>query len=134
MPDWSVLIPDVTLLQAVLWIVAVLVFIGVAIKLWPFISNAVAIVNALVALPAMAKQVSSIHHELHPNGGTSMNDALRRVETTTGELADTTGRLEIGVRGLYDQVADLAKTDERLAAADEQLRKDIENTQPKPKE
>ncbi|WP_100811801.1 hypothetical protein [Microbacterium sp. BR1] len=133
-PDWAVIIPDVTLLQGVLWIVAVVVLIGVVIKLWPFISNAVAIVNALVTLPSMAKQVSSIHHELHPNGGTSMNDSLRRVEAGVKRLDNTSDRLERGVKGLYQKVAALAEEDERLAAADEQLRKDIQDTQPNTKE
>lgn len=76
---------------------------------------------------ALADQVQTIHHQLNPNGGTSMNDSVRRVE-------ETTERLELGVRGLYDRVADLAATDDRLAAADEQLRKDLENTHPQPKD
>lgn len=134
MPDWEVLLGDITLLQAVLWIVAAAVFIGVVVKLWPFVRNAVAIVDALVALPAMAKQVKSIHHELHPNGGTSMKDALGRVEKGVERLDDTSDRLERGVRGLYEEVGALAAEDKRLAAADEQLRQDLDNTHPQPKD
>ncbi|GAA1915339.1 hypothetical protein GCM10009775_04770 [Microbacterium aoyamense] len=69
----------------------------------------------------LAKKVDGIYHELHPNGGTSMNDGLKRVENTTE-------RLELGVRGLYDRVAELTDSDEQLRAADAKLRADLEST------
>lgn len=133
-PDWlSFLLADTSALQLVFWVIAIGALIAVIVKLWPFMRNAVQIVDALVTLPAlkasvekMQAQVTSIHHELHPNGGTSMNDAVRRMEGTTE-------RLEIGVKGLYDQVADLAEADKRLEAADERIRADFEQTNP-PKE
>lgn len=134
MPDWETLLGDVTLVQTVLWIVAAGLAVGVVVKLWPFIRNAVAIVDALVALPAMAKQVKSIHHELHPNGGSSMNDSLRRVEGGVKRLDDTSDRLERGVKGLYEKVDALTAEDKRLAEEDERLRQDLENTHPYPKE
>lgn len=71
----------------------------------------------------LAEKVDGIHHETHTNKGSSIKDALSRVE-------ETTERLEIGVRGLYDKVGELAAEDARLAAADEQIRKDMEDTQP----
>lgn len=140
MPNWEDLFGDLRAVEVALWIVAAGILLGLVIKLWPFVKNAVAIVDALVTLPAtgaavkqltttvteMKTKVASIHHELHPNGGTSMNDAVRRMEGTTE-------RLELGVRGLYDKVADLAAADEQLAAADERIRAEIENTNP-PKE
>jgi uncharacterized protein YoxC len=126
MPDWSALIPDVSLLQAVLWLVAAALFIGVVVKLWPFVRNAVAIVDALVQLPPLAKQVAEmkaqidgIHHETHKNDGSSIKDAVDRVE--------------VGVAGLYTKVDGLEQQIGDLQAADEEIRADIEHTQP-PKE
>lgn len=128
MPDWQALLGDLTAVQVIAWIVAAVLLIGVVIKLWPFIRNSVAIVDALVKLPQMdarmaglETKVNGIYHELHPNGGTSMNDGLRRVEANTQ-------RLELGVRGLYDKVAELSDTDAELRAADAQLRADLDST------
>lgn len=137
MPDWTQIVPDVTLLQAVLWLVAVALLIGIVIKLWPFIRNAVAIVDALVQLPAMLKQVAallkefaamkdqvaSIHHETHKNDGSSIKDAVDRVEKTTE-------RLEEGVIGLHGRVDDVDRQLTALAREDESLWEALDRTDP----
>ncbi|MGW9345579.1 hypothetical protein ACWGR3_28920 [Streptomyces albidoflavus] len=119
-----------TLLQAVLWFVAVALLIGIVIKLWPFIKNAVAIVDALVQLPALLKQVAamkdqltSIHHETHRNNGSSIKDAVDRVEKTTE-------RLEEGVIGLHGRVDDVDRQLTALAREDESLWEALDRTDP----
>lgn len=117
MPDWSALLGDLTAVQFVLWIVAVGVVIALLIKLWPFIRNAVAIVDALVQLPAMKAQIDSIHHETHTNNGSSIKDA--------------TSRIEHGVKGLHDRMDAVEADVKALRETDNELRAEIENTQPK---
>jgi len=135
MPDWERLFGDTTLVQAVLWITAFSLLLGVFIKLWPFIKNAVAIVDALVKLPEIAKQlpvltgqltamkaqVDGIHHETHKNDGSSIKDAVGRVESTAK-------RLEEGVAGLHGRMDDVDRQLEKLAREDESLWEALDNT------
>ena len=58
--------------------------------------------------------MAAVHHELHPNSGTSLNDSVRRTEARVAELGATTERLEVGVAGLYTRVDELAAVDDRL--------------------
>lgn len=53
-------------------------------------------------------KIAEIHHEVHYNNGSSVKDAVRRVET--------------GVAGLYDEIAELKE-------ADAALRRDMEDTE-----
>ena len=138
-PPWLVaFLQSVNLWDASLW-VAGLIAAGVGVwafarKAWPALrafARAVLalaqVIESLRGLPAfiartdaaLAEQretlaaqdarIGEIHHELHPNSGTSMNDALRRVEE--------------GVAGLYTAVDDLAAVDDRLWL-------ELENTHP----
>ncbi|MGW9587511.1 hypothetical protein [Microbacterium sp. NPDC055455] len=53
-------------------------------------------------------KIAEIHHEVHYNNGSSVKDAVRRVET--------------GVAGLYGEIAELKE-------ADAALRRDMEDTE-----
>lgn len=117
MPDWETLFGTTTLVQAVLWIAAVALLIGVVVKLWPFIRNAVAIVDALVKLPDLAKQVAEIHHETHTNDGSSIKDGV--------------GRIEASLEGLHGRTDELERNVASLAKADIEIRDQIDHTQPK---
>ena len=83
------------------------------------------ILIAVQGLPAwqerVEKKVDGIHHETHKNDGSSIKDSQDRTEAAVD-------RLERGMRGVYEQLADLRAADTRLEAADERLRADIENT------
>ena len=57
-------------------------------------------------LAGQDKKIAEIHHEVHYNNGSSVKDAVRRVET--------------GVAGLYDEIADLKE-------ADAAIRRDMED-------
>ena len=121
-PDWlKFLLADTSALQLVFWAVAIVALITALVRLWPFLKNAVQIVDALVQLPALAKrvtamqgQINSIHHETHTNNGSSIKDAL--------------GRVEEGVSGLHGRMDDVDRQLTSLAREDEALWREIENT------
>jgi len=79
------------------WVIAVSVVLGVifgAIRgipaAWKFISQFVNTINALSDLPEFIERtndrIDDIHHEVHYNNGSSVKDAVARVETKTDEL------------------------------------------------
>lgn len=121
-PEWlEFLLADTSALQLVFWAVAIVALITAIVRLWPFLKNAVQIVDALVQLPALAKrvtamqrQIDSIHHETHTNNGSSIKDAL--------------GRVEKGVSGLHGRMDDVDRQLTSLAREDEALWREIENT------
>ena len=121
-PDWlKFLLADTSALQLVFWAVAIIALLTALVRLWPFLKNAVQIVDALVQLPALAKrvtamqgQIDSIHHETHTNNGSSIKDAL--------------GRVEEGVSGLHGRMDDVDRQLTSLAREDEALWREIENT------
>ena len=121
-PDWlKFLLADTSALQLVFWAVAIVALITALVRLWPFLKNAVQIVDALVQLPALEKrvtamqgQIDSIHHETHTNNGSSIKDAL--------------GRVEEGVSGLHGRMDDVDRQLTSLAREDEALWREIENT------
>lgn len=49
-------------------------------------ANPITGAKAQDAKPSIGQLVTEMHHELHPNDGSSMNDALRRTESLTKEL------------------------------------------------
>lgn len=134
MPDWEALFGGTTLVQAILWLVAVGLLIGLLIKLWPFIKNAVAIVDALVQLPALLKQVAAmkdqvaaIHHETHRNDGSSIKDSTVRIEQS---LEGVHGRLD-AVEG---DTKEIRVQVDRLTREDEALWEALDQTNPDPEE
>lgn len=116
MPTWlETILGDTTALQLIFWVVAIVSLLAVVLRIWPVLSKAVTIINAVSGLPAFIartdEKIDQIHHETHYNDGSSMKDALER--------------LEEGVAGLYT-------TTEALGAADTEMRQELENTRPKP--
>jgi hypothetical protein len=67
------------------------------------------VVDAVQELPEFIartdQRIAEIHHEVHYNNGSSVKDAVRRVEN--------------GVAGLYDEIAELKE-------ADDAIRRDID--------
>lgn len=135
MPNWEVLFGDLRAAQVAVWIVAVVLVVGLVVKLWPFVKNAVAIVDALLALPAMSKQVSSmkaqidsIHHETHTNKGTSIKDAVKRVEETVARVEGTVSETQTSVEGVHGRLDDVDRQLTSLAREDEALWAEFDNT------
>lgn len=78
-------------------------------------------------LTAQIDQIEEIHHETHKNDGSSIKDAVLRIEKSQSRSRGAQIRLERGIKGLYTR-ADLADV------ADAQMRKDFEDTHPRTKE
>ena len=76
----TLLFGDVTFAQVLLWLFAAAALLWLAVRAWPWLVRFVTLVNALGDLPAKLALVDEIHHEVKPNTGTSLNDAVRRVE------------------------------------------------------
>ncbi|MBO1805829.1 hypothetical protein [Leucobacter ruminantium] len=103
------LLGDLTAVQLVLLVGAVVALIILIVKVWPLVRRFVATIDALADLPAKMRLLDEIHHEVRPNTGTSMNDALRRVEAEqirqAEELADQSAKLDTQ----SEQIAGLQK-------------------------
>ena len=80
--------------------------------------TAAQVLDSVKGLPAFIDRtdaaLAQVHHELHPNSGTSLNDSVRRTEARVAELSETSERLEVGVAGLYTRVDELSAVDDRL--------------------
>ena len=99
------------------------------IRFWPWLKKVIAFFDALAQLPVfmvdtnktMAEQnakLADIHHEVHYNNGTSVKDAMDRVE--------------LGVKGIYHRLDGLEESVEDLHETDEKLSDQIEEqTQPR---
>lgn len=119
---------DITVVQLVLWALAAAALVVAVVRVWPLIRRFVATIDALAELPAKMRLLDEIHHEVRPNTGTSLNDAVRRVEREqtrqavqldqqTQQLAETTEKLtglqqlmETGDDELSERVTDIEKT------------------------
>ena len=98
------------------------------IRFWPWLKKVIRFFDALAELPVfmvdtnktMAEQnvkLADIHHEVHYNNGTSVKDAMDRVE--------------LGVKGIYHRLDGLEDSVEELHETDEKLSDQIEEqTQP----
>ncbi|UOR02051.1 hypothetical protein MUN77_01585 [Leucobacter allii] len=119
----AVLFGDATLAQAVIWLAAASALVGVAVKFrwWERLKRFIATVDALAVLPQKLKLLDEIHHEVRPNTGTSLNDAVRRIESKTKALelqvAEQSGKIdglqvlmESADEELADRVGDLEDT------------------------
>ena len=105
----SRLLGDLTAVQLVLLVGTVVALIILIVKVWPLVRRFVATIDALADLPAKMRLLDEIHHEVRPNTGTSMNDALRRVAAEqirqAEELADQSAKLDTQ----SEQIAGLQK-------------------------
>lgn len=76
---------SVSVAQAVVWIVAGFAVLAFVVKAWPFIRNMFNILDALVNLPKYmadtSEKLESIHHEVNYNNGSSVKDAITRIES-----------------------------------------------------
>lgn len=105
---------DLTIVQAVMWCSSAAALLFALYKLWPIVVKFVETVNALSDLPAKLEkidsidtQVQDIHHETHFNSGTSIKDAMLRVENKVDELH---AAMVAGDSALTDRVDELEGT------------------------
>lgn len=75
----------VSVAQAVVWFVAAFAVLAFIVKAWPFIRNVFNVLDALSTLPKFMQETSeklkSIHHEVNYNNGSSVKDAITRIES-----------------------------------------------------
>lgn len=69
----------------IIWTVfLILAVIGALIKLWPFISKVVRTVEIISELPDRLDKIEArlmgVEHEVKTNGGSSIKDAVKRIE------------------------------------------------------
>jgi hypothetical protein len=121
MPDWFLdWAHTVTLFDVLLWVTVAAGVILFIRKGWPWlrktataILNFATIVDSVQGLPAFiertdagmaeqSKKIDGIYHETHNNDGSS--------------IKDSTGRLEVGVAGLYEEIASLRDADQSIRA------------------
>ena len=92
--------PDVRFLdtisigELIVFVTAVVAVLAALRKAWPVIRRLVALGDALDQLPQMAKKLDHIHHEVSPNGGGSIKDAIKRIEMSGKANATGLARVE----------------------------------------
>lgn len=87
-------------------VVLLLMFGGAAlVKLWPAVSKAVRVIDTLQDLPErlqrIERSVGIVRGEVTHNGGSSLKDSVRRVETGQGAQDARIDRLEATIRRHY---------------------------------
>lgn len=121
MPTWDEFWGALDFLPVVGWVLGFLGVIAFIAKGWPRVRALVALIDSLAVLPkfmtdttatlkAQDVKIAEIHHEVNYNNGSSVKDAISRVE--------------LGVKGLYDRA-------DKADQADLDLRHDLEMTQPR---
>ena len=126
--DWTFL-AKINLWQIAIVIVALFVLTRLLMRFWPWLKKVIFVTDSigrLVSMSTVIEQlpafiertdtaIADIRHEVKFNNGSSVKDAI--------------GRVERGVKGLHEKVDEQKKT---LDAADAALRKDLEDTRPHP--
>ena len=69
----------------IIWTVFLItVIVGTLIKIWPFISKVVHTIDIISELPDRLDKIEArlmgVEHEVKTNGGSSIKDAVRRIE------------------------------------------------------
>lgn len=112
---------DIKLAQAILWCSAAVIVLVLIVRAWPKFRAFFATIDALTVLPGKLKLLDEIHHEVRPNTGSSLNDAIRRVEREQSRqavqlndqseaIAGLQSLMENGDAELSERVEDIEKT------------------------
>lgn len=69
----------------IIWTVfLIVVFVGALVKIWPFISKVVHTIDIISELPDRLDKIESrlmgVEEEVKTNGGSSIKDAVKRIE------------------------------------------------------
>ena len=103
---WEQFWVDISVAQAAVWVIGFFALFTFVVKAWPFIRSFFQILDALVKLPGFiaktdkfmdetAKSVKDIHHEVQFNNGSSVKDAVQRIENKVLELEVSTQTLNV---------------------------------------
>lgn len=138
MPEWINDLLQTERLLTVAFVLFLLWMMGKAIfKSWPLLSKTVTLMNALVGdgssnsglvaqmesmagkLTALTGKVETIHHEVTPNHGGSMNDAFKRIEKKLDDHIEIAIKSDERQEATAQVVADLEPKVKRLLGEDE---------------
>lgn len=88
----ALLFGDMTIVQGVLIVLAVVALITLLVKAWPKIRAGVRLIDLLGDLPKRLESIddklAEVHHETHRNDGSSLKDAVGRIEVEQQRQAD----------------------------------------------
>jgi len=96
--NWiSLLLEDITAMQVAAWIALVIGLTILVRKIWRPLKRLIKLTDALSELPefiptqrvemqALRQEVREIHHEVHYNNGSSVKDAVGRIETGVARM------------------------------------------------
>lgn len=130
-PGGSLVTIDTSLVAVIAWVVIAVIVILFTWKIWPLISKAVRAIDALGGLSdhmevtntaiaglttdfgKMKASVDEIHHETHKNDGSSIKDAVKRIE----DVQATEVEVNTEFRQLHlQQFGALVQKDEEIEA------------------
>jgi len=128
-PGGNLVTIDTSLVAVIAWVVIAVVVILFIWRVWPLISKAVRAIDALGGLAdhmevtnaaiavlttdfgKMKSSVDEIHHETHKNDGSSIKDAVKRIE----DVQSTEVEVNTEFRELHlQQFGALVKKDEEI--------------------
>lgn len=88
-------------------IIALFVLTSMAMRFWPWLKKIIALVDSLGQLPAFIIRtdaaIADIHHEVKYNNGSSVKDAIARVELGVRSLHDIVDPAESPTRKTKEQ-------------------------------
>ncbi|MCS4275345.1 hypothetical protein M2390_000506 [Mycetocola sp. BIGb0189] len=133
-----------TIGEGVLWVVAVAATLAGLRKVWPSLKALGVFLNALSELPrfmaetrahtasaeahaaATTASLAAVKHEVLPNHGGSMRDAVDRNESATGMLSERLASVEDSIKSITDKLGSdhtrIAVLEERTQPRDERGR------------
>lgn len=85
------LLDTISVGEVVVFVVLLGAFVQGLRKVWPIVRRLSVLAEAAEWLPEVRRQLDVIHHEVTPNGGGSIKDAVRRLEerqVSQGEQLD----------------------------------------------
>lgn len=92
MTEWEAFWDSISVLDVVLVIIGGTLVIGFIAKGWPKIRAGFRLIDALGDLPdrldSIEQKIGEIHHEVNYNNGSSVKDAVTRIETEQTRQAD----------------------------------------------
>ena len=97
MSAWTDFWEAINVLQLMAWVLGILGVLAFFVKGWPFIRQTFRMLDALSTLPediaGLQADMKVIRHEVMPNGGTSMKDAVLRIEVEQAHSKRQRGEL-----------------------------------------
>ena len=113
MTEWEAFWDSISVLDVVLVIVGASLVVGFVAKGWPKIRAGFRLIDTLGSLPdrldGIDQQLRDIHHETHKNDGSSIKDAVDRIELEQSRQADMLAAALVSDEQAADALDDLER-------------------------